>query len=115
MGMSTADSIVLATSNQLTMDFFTGWFYPQATQHQTLIFSKVTSLIVLCISVAVPLYGDVNFIQLLNLGLGFLQLCFPACLLGMFTNTHSIPIMIGWVAGFVGLLVSEILTTNSSD
>jgi len=113
--MSTADSIVLATSNQLTMDFFIGWFHPQATQKQTLYFSKATSLGIILISVSIPLYAEVNFVQLLNLGLGFMGVCFPAACLGMYTNIHSVPVIVGIAVGFIALLVTEILTTDSSD
>ena len=107
--MSTADSIVLATSNQLTIDFFQGWIHPQATQTQTLIFSKVTSFVLMCISVLVATEGgeDVSFIKILIYGLAMLNMCWPAFFYGMFFEVHSRSVITGFIAALITMLTVQ--------
>jgi len=99
--MSTADSIVLAVSNQFIMDYFIPVF-PNASQHMCLLSGKLSSLVCIVTGVSIALYTDVHFVQLLSFGWGALWALIPAWT-SLWVNQSSIPvnvgILVGWICG----------------
>jgi hypothetical protein len=105
--MSSADSLVLASSNQVTADFYKGWAFPNASSHSQLMFSKVCSGVVMATSISIALYADLDLFKALNYVFGFYHCCFPAFILGIWTDVHSRPVILGCITCIITLVVAE--------
>merc|ERR1711865_352553 len=99
--MSTADSICLATSSILTMDFWVnGWCKGNASQESTLLCSKSTSLLIIIAGCAIALYADVGMLDLLDISFMFLNTMAPIYW-GMWWSVHSISLSFGCTFGTI--------------
>ena len=127
--MSTADSCLIGVSNTVSVDIYRGWYRPQASGKQTIMFGKLVSLITALLSgfVAIYLHAEelrsgkkavLNYGTLLAFQNGILIQGLPSFAFGLWTSISSLGVLTGAVSGLVValtlMLVQAVANTNDS-
>lgn len=107
--MSTADSVILGVTNILTVEVYSRWMAPVASQEQLVRFGGVVCVVMLSVGIAGGSQLEPHqFGALLTLQNGILLQIVPAFVLGLFFDASAMALTAGIVTGCLTVLVSTI-------
>ena len=106
--LSTADSIIIATTTSVLVDVVKT-VKPTSSPEFMINFAKITSLIIMILTVSIALYDNVDYILLINMFGAYQNLLF-FMFLPIFFPRHikMVPIIVAYMITFIVIPIREI-------